>query len=634
MAYSPNPFLSRMSERTVSDSEFVSLFSPNVLEKLDEDILDGKVTIFRSPPGGGKTTILRTFTPGPLRSIWDRRKVDPEAYKKLVRLNAIDPESGPKLFGLIISCSSGYADLPPGASTSQTGLFRALLNCRIVLKTIRTLSSFSNIGPDGDIDGIEIEYSGDAIDLKTIPQTSKPSELLAWAEAQERKVYSMLDDIAGEGGDDLVGDVRFEGFLWLNSVKFNHDGRYVAEDRLIMIDDVQSLREQQRSLLISEIVDLRLNTPTWISMRDIAIGESLLSQGVRENRELRDVALSTLWAPSGNISRYTQFAQNILDRRLKAQNVIAGNEFSDFLKEEDWYQKEYDEKLSVALAERADELSEYRDNVLYQDWLDNLEHHVETKSIASLIELHRLKILIARNENNKQLSFDLMPIPAEELDTRDSSALVGAAEIFAHRYDQAPYYFGMESVCRLSMNNIEELLSICGALYEKLKAKNILNKDLHLSPAEQDKIVRDVAKRKREFIKNSNTHGMRAQRLIDSMGEFCMERTFKPNAPIAPGVTGFRLSLNALGELSSEKNQSIREFRLLRSVLSECIAENLLFMKESSASTNRPPGYVFYLNRLLCSHYKLPLSFGGWSEVEISTLVEWMENTKPRQAVI
>lgn len=52
MAYSPNPFLERMSERTTSDMEFVRLFSPKILEKLAEDAFEGDRGIGRALHGG------------------------------------------------------------------------------------------------------------------------------------------------------------------------------------------------------------------------------------------------------------------------------------------------------------------------------------------------------------------------------------------------------------------------------------------------------------------------------------------------------------------------------------------------------------------------------------------------------
>jgi hypothetical protein len=133
MAYRANPFLERMSERTTSDQEFVRLFSPKIIERLAEDAFEGAVHIFRSPPGGGKTTLLRAFTPTALRAFWNARRVEEmnEAYQGLVARQILHEQDGPLVLGVLLSCASGYADLPPGATIAQEGLFRALLDCRM-----------------------------------------------------------------------------------------------------------------------------------------------------------------------------------------------------------------------------------------------------------------------------------------------------------------------------------------------------------------------------------------------------------------------------------------------------------------------------------------------------------------------
>ena len=64
---------------------------------------------------------------------------------------------------------------------------------------------------------------------------------------------------------------------------------------------------------------------------------------------------------------------------------------------------------------------------------------------------------------------------------------------------------------------------------------------------------------------------------------------------------------------------------VLRRVLAECVAENLLVTRPSAASTSRSSGTVFYLNRTLCAHYGLPLQFGGWQDVTCKDLFDWME---------
>ena len=101
---------------------------------------------FEVPPGGGKTTLLRAFTPTALKAFWNARSVDEidESYKRLLSGAFVILEAGPRLLGIFLSCASGYADLPPGAAAAQEGLFRALLNCRIVLRALRSLSLLAN----------------------------------------------------------------------------------------------------------------------------------------------------------------------------------------------------------------------------------------------------------------------------------------------------------------------------------------------------------------------------------------------------------------------------------------------------------------------------------------------------------
>jgi hypothetical protein len=244
-------------------------------------------------------------------------------------------------------------------------------------------------------------------------------------------------------------------------------------------------------------------------------------------------------------------------------------------------------------------------------------------SVEALRELYVASILLARDEAKRQMSLEF-PLSAEELEQRDSSQVQAAADIFLNNELGVPYYFGIERLCVMATNNVEELLSLASALYEGLQAKQVLRKrELLLSPHEQEKLLKEAAKRKRDFIPKSHTEGARAQRLLDGIGSYCRERTFLPNAPYAPGVTGVRLSQAELAGLDS--SLLAERGAILKRVLAECVAENLLVDRESAASTSRDGGTVFYLNRTLCVHYGLPLQMGGWQDVEARDLVEWME---------
>lgn len=155
-------------------------------------MLKGAVHIFRSQPGGGKSTRLRAFTPNSLRAFWNAGPNQAETYKFLVDRGVLGEEDGPVTLGATLSSSSGYADLPPGASNVSTELFRALLNCHIVMRTLRSLSEFLNNGMFDALDDVQLHHAADASGLRAIPiyDTAATGEMLwpmkkpAWSEAR------------------------------------------------------------------------------------------------------------------------------------------------------------------------------------------------------------------------------------------------------------------------------------------------------------------------------------------------------------------------------------------------------------------------------------------------------------------
>jgi hypothetical protein len=625
MAFRTNPFLERVSERTTSDVEFVRLFSPKILERIGEDAFHGGVHVFRSPPGGGKTTLLRAFTPAALRAFWaSRRSLDMgESYQRLVDTGILSETGGPQVLGVLLSCASGYADLPTGATGARVGLFRALLDCRVVLRTLRSLAQLLDAESFERMEDVQLEYEPDAADLKCIPRASSATQLMLWAEQHERAVYSELDSLSNREGTSTPEHLRFESVLWLQSIRFLAKGRVVAPRRILMIDDVHKLRRQQRSTLIEELTELRPRASIWLAERSIALGGELLSQGARQGRDLHEYSLEELWTTSKGHSLFASFAQNILDRRLAQQEMIPAGAFSQHLRDT---LRGDDSRAEIAKGTEVlrKHIARYRENPRYGEWLSTAEESLAANSIDALRRLCVVRILLARDELKRQLSLEFSPLTSSDLEERDSSQVQAAAEIFLNETAQVPYYYGLERLCILATNNAEEVLALAAALFEGLLAKQVLRKpELVLAPGEQEKIFREAARRKRDFIPKNHTEGTRAQRLLDAIGSFCRERTFVPNAPIAPGVTGVRLSHSDLALLDSDT--LARHGSLLHRVLSECVAENLLVARQSSASTSREGGTVLYLNRTLCVHYGLPLQYGGWQDVGIQELVNWME---------
>lgn len=619
-----NPFLERMSERTTSDLDFVRLFSPKILERLPKDAFEHGIHIFRSPPGAGKTTLLRAFTPSALRSFWYSRKTNDEvseACQRLASLGVLEDQEKPQFLGVLLTCASGYADLPPGTTIKNEGLFRALFDCRIVLRTLRSLSTLVGNNSSDVLKNIKIEYPIDTIDFKGIPNFDSAEELARWAEEYERKVYRRLDDFIDDDDVDAPAHYQFEGVLWLQMVRFKIGACEIGNKRLLMVDDLHKLRKRQRAQLIDELTIQRPNIPVWLAERTIAIGTELLSQGAREGREIKTYGLEDMWGGSKNT-----FALNILERRMIMQDQVSARSFQQCI-QEDIVNDSINTNIQKGIDNIKNFLSGYQGGGRYEEWLTQANGLISAPNFSNLIDLYSLRILIARDESKRQLTLGLTLTP-EELDERSNSQVRAAAEIFIHNEIKIPYYYGMDKICVLSTNNVEELLSIASALYENMKHKQILrSSDPTLSPSEQEKIIKEVAEKKRNFIPKSHSEGSRAQRLLDAIGLFCRDKTFQKNAPYAPGVTGVRLSNSELGIIFKKGGTSVvlRQIEVLSRVLAECAAENLLIAKPSSATPGRDGGTVFYLNRLLCAYYDLPLQLGGWQDVKAVELAEWME---------
>lgn len=624
MAYNVNPFLERRSERTTSDQEFALVFSPKILEKLSDEAFKGGIHIFRSAPGGGKTTIFRAFTPTVLRSFWRAKGTNElkESFPLFVERGVLDDQDGPRLLGVMISCASGYADLPASASTIDEGPFRALMDCRVVYRTVRSLSAYLGFNSDEPLDSISLEYGEEARDIRGIPKCRSARELVDWAEAQEKKIFAELDAFAGRKNQAIPSSPQFESILWLQAVRFIHDGQSVAPNRLLMIDDLQRLRRKQRDGLIDELTVQRPAIPVWLAMRTLVLGDSLLSQGAREGRDINVYSLEELWSGSKGIHQFSAFARNVLDRRMNRQDTVTGS-FSQHLREQ-LEPAEIQKFVQPGIDAYRAAISPHEKSPRYSEWLARAEKKSSEPTFDMLLELFMTRILVARDASKKQMSLELA-LPAEDIDDKDSSSLRGAAEIQLHDELGLPYYYGLEQLCVMATYNVEELLSMAAVLYEGIVASQILGKrSPDLSPFEQDKLLRETASRRLKFVPKQHTEGGRAQQLITSIGSFCRERTFLPNAPYAPGVTGVRLSQSEMDKLQAGTKSFGEPGEILKRVLSECIAENLLVMRPSSASTAREPGSILYLNRTLCAHFGLPLQMGGWQDVSCLDLIDWM----------
>lgn len=632
-----NAFAIRTSEQSASDEVFARYFAPDVLTVLPNDLFATSALVIRSSPGGGKTSLLRMFTPGPMVQVHRNPRIAPhdDIFRQLNALGALDG-NGIKVMGILVPCTSGYSEIPPPApDSSARGLFRALVNARVVLRAMRALCTLHNLDYPAGLARVEIACEPSLLDAGPVPRNGSALDLRAWAENIETRCFAQLDALTGRPSGDVPTHVSFDAIVWLSQASFSVDGRRSAARSIVMFDDAHRLRPGQRKLLYDELLDHRSGTPVWLAERTEVLDPVDFLTTAVQRRDYVEIQLERAWADTAKGRRFFTFVTTIADRRvLQMRDDLRG--FGDHLASS-LDEAGTEERLREAVYElHAQAQAASAGTNRYDEWL-RAEAEMGTRSqFEAAIAWAKVNILIARDSSKAQQSLDLEPLSDQELEARDTSGLPGAAEKFVCHDHNLPYYYGVERVVRLSSFNVEEFLQICAVLYEYLHAGRVLRTaaPVSVSAVDQDRALRTLAEKRYREIARAFPLGSKGQQLIGAIGRFCRDRTFQPNAPYAPGVTGIALSVQDREVLKAAAKEGFKHpFHELASIISACVAQNLFEVRDHLRQDNKD-WLVLYLNRMLCVHYDLVYQTGGWQKVPVDRLHDWSQGLYSRSETL
>ena len=627
-----NAFAIRTSETSSPDDVFSRYFAPEVLSILPHDLFATSALVLRSAPGGGKTSLLRIFTPGPLIQVIRNRHLSPhdEIHRSLAQLGVVD-DSAALAFGILVPCASGYAEIGPQLEEhTSRALFRALVNARIILRTLRALCTLYNLDYPSGLSATTCDYEKALFDEGPIPRVADLVTLRAWAEDVESRCFAQLDAV-GNANVDLPLHIQFDAVLWLSQVSFKVHQRAVVVRPIVMFDDVHRLRPWQRSLLYSELLDHRSGTSVWFAERTYVIKPSELLTGAIPRRDYEEVRMEQAWS-NARPKQYLNFVTSIADRRMTQMRTDLES-FGDYLSNSVTDYATQD-KVAKALPRLEQEIRERAAGTsLFDEWIANAET-CSAEPFDRAIEWTRVGILIARERQKSQPSLELMPLSDHELDSRTGSGVPAAAERFVCTNLDVPYFYGIERVVRLSSYNVEEFLQICSVLYEHIYAQKITRSrsgaPVSVSAKSQHDALAKLADKRLKELPRLFALGPQAQHLIEAIGQVCREKTYEPNAPYAPGVTGIALSSQDRETLvQAGRDGPGNPYFELASTISSCVAQNLFEVRDNHKQDHKI-WIVLYLNRLFCAHYDLVYHVGGWQRVSLRRLQDWSRGVMPR----
>jgi hypothetical protein len=624
-----NPFRIRASKRSVRDEQFVRLFAAGALDLLS-DVNEpwSGVLFLHSAPGGGKTTLLRLLTPGPLKKIFRMQDEDVRPTRDaLLKAGAITAD-GLSILGVAIAFTNEYRDLDEigGSSGRSKGVFRALVNARIVLATLRALLERAEQSYPDDLAQLKATWS--PTDGSTIPAEATGSELHQWASQIEEGVFEVLDDLGGEGKAVPRAATNLEALQWLSSATLSDAAGTIDLKRVLLLDDLQFLGEEQSSWLRETITNARASCGIWIAERLEALpAEDLLAVGSLEDRDYDgEIRLERRWRKRG--VAYAKFVDQIAYLRARDADGFEGRSFFPALADE-LDAASWDKLFERQCAEIEKRLTTRVGNQHRHDqWLAQRRTLAGTPYERAL-NWRELEILIERDLGRAQKTFDFNVLTEEDL--KDNSNVRTAAELFLSKEASAPFYFGRQKLAALSSSNVDQFVELAGDLFEELSAKSVGRRgvDAVLSAERQHAILKRAAERRWDGIPRRVPRGYEARRFLEALGAFSYSQTYRPSAPYLPGVTGFGITMQDRAALIDD-NRSTNAFGELRAMLAALVSQNLL-EPQLDYKNKGESLIIFNLNRLLCAHFDLPLGYGGWRKKSLKELTDWM--ARGRQAV-
>ena len=612
-----NAFRYRLADRpTLDTSLFLNLYCPTLLGQLQaEDLTVPKLVVFSGSPGSGKSSFLRLFQTESLIALFgSQTPASDDVVGAALRELGVFDDGGIRNVGLYIQCDSNLRLLGTSETTRNNRLLNALFDVRVTsayLRSMRQLAARELISNDLD-----------NVDLHPLPSEESPAPLFAKArkfvelEAECRRIESDFAALLNSfPGDPIPASItphsRVFSLAYLaHQIQF-YGGRWPAP--LLLLDDFQDLYEDQREHLQSELLR-RVAVPRWIAVRKYVFElEHLLPlEGTKQGRDVREIDLD-----DASLKSFRKFLENVALRRLRLtealQQVLTIQNFRERLLE----------PPETMAAQRA--MAKATDVIVRLQELGGGKElslpPLKEVPVEVLFDLEKHLILAERKANRRQRYILPELEPPEPADNKTEEA---ARLFLSMRYD-LPYYYGFETLSTAANRNVEQFLDLAADYAEKMIFRSELDRSLDLTAREQHDLLKTSAKRYFLRIEQAFPNGYSIRQLVENLARFCRAVTNRPNAPIAPGVTGFGLTRIQLQDARAVDNPG-GGMSVFRQTIASAVAGNVLSIRKVKQGQAGAQKFVFYLNRLLCVYFDLPLGYGGWQPLSIDTIIRMISS--------
>lgn len=625
-----NPFRMRASEKIESEANFLYMYSPSILDSLLENHQQSKlwdnITYIHSSPGGGKTSLLRIFEPSVLNALYFSQTHYKDIYSILKKIDVFD-DNRINVLGVYLLCSRSFEILEDMnvSDVQKRRLFNSLLNSRLIISVLKSILIFKNKKFPEDLSEIHFSFQDMNNYFQGLKTPCSGDELYSWAAKSEERIFSALDSLIPISEKAIPGHNELFSFFTMNPENFKIKGEDICLRFLFMLDDAHKLTYDQRKTIKEELIEKRGCFTLWIAERiEVLEPRYALDHKNIPERDYQNINIEDFFREKDpKSSKFATLLSSVAEKRasLSSDNLNTFQDHLTIVLNEEKYKANFIKAIEDSKV-FFKKIQTQMDKFNY--WIDFVNSQKGGyEEIAILMK--QTEILINRNLKKQQLSLDF-DMDEGELLTQIGGELKTAAIYFISQKYGIPFYYGFSNLVRLSSYNIEQFLSFSSELFERMLSNKLLGNNISLGIEEQDKVIRDIVFNRWKGLSSSIPYSSQVIKFLNKLGQLCQEESNKPNAPYAPGVTGFAIrdnDPNLFGNNEIWYESSIME--PLVNILTTCVSFNILEARKTNQGSKGQIWTVYYLNRWLCVHFNLPLSYGGWRPKSPQETLKWIK---------
>ena len=638
-----NPFKKRATEYFDDPAALLSLVSAEPVHAFfsgqHEQLFDRPVTVVGTP-GSGKTTLAQLLELDTLVALVQlaRNNDNKNLVAELARFRILD-DLVPTILAYRLPAGSTLRDIwqLPYSDSTRSALLRSFIQARAVLGWLRKLEKVQVTA-----DMVTVITREHLETVRGIIKADNVSELRVYARDVEERIFKVVTALAPPSEAELASmglSTTYPAFDAIEAFVVsgipNVTSGEIRLKPLFILDDAHELHPEQFADIEQWFRNRELKIARWIVTRVDALApedfRAALSEGERQTagtthgrdhiyklmqrdrkdrRAFRTVArdiarryiehMPALRRHVNSLEACLEARQPSLspsDTEKLAQKVMAISAKSGLPEQT---RRQLEETVPTQLGQ------DQRQAVLRILFHREMKRTPQTDMFAALEDTQ-----VEPASTDADNAVDEAENEAEKKKKAKSALIAGENIQLLHEF-QRPYYFSFETVADASSDNIEQFISLAGALVDVIETRLLRNHGLRLDAKLQHQTL---VKRAVDTVSQWNfPHSESVRKIVAFIAKRCVERTLEPNAPLDDGANTFGVPQAEIDRLRKEGGPLIHVLHYAQAYNAFALVEHYECKKRTWC--------LFELGGLPIIANGLTLGRGGFCEGHVSDLME------------